>query len=102
MKELDELKEKCVQAMKDVDLDEDVDRILEKYDWNYDKIDFYEFAKHFFELGINASYPLTFEDIRTIDRILDGMRNENQVFGFPKGFYNEALKRFKAQKGEKV
>ena len=39
---------------KDVDLEEDVDRILEEYDWNYDKIDFYEFAKHFYELGLNT------------------------------------------------
>ena len=41
--------------VKEVDLEEDVDRILEEYDWNYDKIDFYEFAKHFFELGLNEN-----------------------------------------------
>lgn len=39
---------------KEVDLEEDVDRILEENDWNYDKIDFYEFARHFFELGLKA------------------------------------------------
>ncbi len=39
---------------KEGDLEEDVDRILEEYDWNYDKIDFYEFAKHFYELGLKA------------------------------------------------
>lgn len=40
--------------VKEMDLEEDVDRILEEYDWNYDKIDFYEFAKHFFELGLKT------------------------------------------------
>lgn len=40
--------------VKEMDLEEDVDRILEEYDWNYDKIDFYEFAKHFYELGLKA------------------------------------------------
>ena len=40
--------------VKDMDLNEDVDRILEEHDWNYDKIDFYEFAKHFFELGLKV------------------------------------------------
>lgn len=40
--------------VKEMDLEEDVDRILEEYDWNYDKIDFYEFAKHFYELGIKT------------------------------------------------
>ena len=40
---------------KEVDLEEDVDKILEEYDWNYDKIDFYKFAEHFYELGqLNA------------------------------------------------
>lgn len=39
---------------KEVNLEEDVDRILEEYDWNYDKIDFYEFARHFYELGLKA------------------------------------------------
>ena len=58
-----------------------------------------DIAKHFFELGLNSSVPMTWEDIRNIDHILDGMRNENQVFGYPK-FHEEALRRFKAQKGE--
>lgn len=40
---------------KEVDLEDDVDKILESYDWNYDKINFYQFAKHFFELGIKAA-----------------------------------------------
>ena len=41
-----------LDVKKDVDLKEDVDRILYDNDWDYDEIDFYEFAKHFFELGL--------------------------------------------------
>ena len=40
--------------VKEVDLEKDVDRILEENDWDYDEIDFYKFAKHFFELGLKA------------------------------------------------
>ena len=39
---------------KGVDLKEDVDRILYENDWDYDEIDFYEFAKYFFELGLKT------------------------------------------------
>ena len=41
-------------TVKEADLEEDVEKILEEYDWNYDKIDFDDFAKHFFELGLKA------------------------------------------------
>ena len=40
--------------IKEVDLEDDVDKILEANNWNFDKIDFYQFAKHFFELGLKA------------------------------------------------
>lgn len=40
--------------VKEVDLEKDVDKILEENDWDYDEIDFYDFAKHFYELGIKA------------------------------------------------
>ena len=39
---------------KGVDLEDDVDKILEANDWNFDKIDFYQFAKYFFELGLKV------------------------------------------------
>jgi len=45
-------KQQNALEVKKIDLEEDVDRILEEYDWNYDKIDFYEFASHFYELGL--------------------------------------------------
>ncbi len=45
---------KNLEVKKDVDLKEDVDRILYENDWDYDEIDFYEFAKHFFELGLKT------------------------------------------------
>lgn len=38
--------------VKEVDLEDDVDKILKANDWNFDKIDFYQFAKYFFELGL--------------------------------------------------
>lgn len=40
--------------VKEVDLEEEVDKKLEEYDWEFNKIDFYKFAQHFFELGLNA------------------------------------------------
>ena len=43
-----------IDVKKDVDLKEDVDRILYENDWDYDEIDFYEFAKYFFELGLKT------------------------------------------------
>lgn len=39
---------------KEVNLEEKVDKKLEEYDWEFNKIDFYEFAQHFFELGLKA------------------------------------------------
>lgn len=39
-------------GIKEVDLEDEVDNILESYDWNKNKIDLGEFAKHFFELGL--------------------------------------------------
>ena len=53
------------------------------------------FAKHFFELGINTSNPLTWEDIKLIWTIGD------EIPYMPEeDFFKELLKRFKAQKGE--
>jgi len=40
---------------------------------------------------------LTWEDIRDIRLIIDGMLNENQPFGLD-GFYQEALRRFEIAK----
>jgi len=54
-------------------------------------------AKHFFELGVNASNPLTWEDIKLIWTIGD------EIPYMPEeDFFKEILKRFKAQKGDKV
>lgn len=61
-------------------------------------------AKHFFELGLRASNPLTWEDISSLKLLMDEVENE-----FKKGLHNdksyagyceEVLKRFKEQKGE--
>jgi hypothetical protein len=53
-----------------------------------------ELAKHFFELGLKASNPLTWKDIKLIWNITDEMDNMPE-----KDFFKELLKRFKALKG---
>lgn len=40
------------------------------------------------------TYTLIWQNIREIDHILRNLRNENRTFGFPNGFYAEALERF--------
>lgn len=62
-----------------------------------------DIAKHFFELGVNASNPLTWEDIENIITISYKLDKEEEISGkYAKlmTHYQEVLKRFKAQKGE--
>ena len=88
-----------IQKVKKVDLDKE----FEKYCANLYLIDFenepyaelFECAKYFFELGLNASNPLTWEDMKLIWNITDELDNMPE-----EEFYKEVLKRFKAQKGE--
>ena len=54
-----------------------------------------DIAKHFFGLGVNASNPLTWENIKLIWNITDEMDNMPE-----EEFYKEVLKQFKSQKGE--
>ena len=54
-------------------------------------------AKHFFELGIKASNPLTWEDIRKIDALCCKVDAKYDLE--EKEHYEEVLKRFEAQKG---
>ena len=67
----------------------------------------YAIAKHFFELGLNASNPLTWEDILIIHRCIKDAMNF-KLYKMMKGVegqkevYEEVLKRFKAQKREEV
>ena len=60
------------------------------------------FAKHFFELGVNASNPLTWEDISVIRQTMADYRREENHERNNEDFCKEVLKRFKAQKGEDV
>lgn len=55
-------------------------------------------AKHFFKLGLNASNPLTWEDVRDIMELYDDVTSMD----YCNDIYEEVLKRFKAQKGENV
>lgn len=44
-----------------VNLEDEVDKILEANDWDYDEMDFYDFAKHFFELGLKTQKKVKYE-----------------------------------------
>ena len=80
--------------VKDVDF-EKIWKEYFKYRGDVATVNVKHLAKHFFELGVNASNPLTWEDIKLIWNITDEMDNIPE-----EEFYKEVLKRFKAQKGE--
>jgi hypothetical protein len=65
-----------------------------------------EIAKHFFELGVNASNPLTWIDMMLIHKCCKDAMNRNlnawQTAGGQQKIYEDVLKHFKALKGEKV
>jgi uncharacterized protein YbaR (Trm112 family) len=81
--------------VKEVDLEKEVDKILEENDWDYDEMDFYDIAKHFFELGLRST--ITEEDCKLIWNIGDEIPNMPE-----EEFFKELLKRYKAKKGEEV
>lgn len=106
--------------VKEVDMEKEIEDEIDKYwfDNSYGCIqrsngtahmeldDVKEIAKHFFELGVNASNPLTWEDIKLIYNIT---YEESRNVSLNKGgeiseqeFYQEVLKRFKEKKGEKL
>lgn len=64
-----------------------------------------QLAKHFFELGVNTSNPLTWEDMMLIHKCIKDAMNYH-LYKMMEGIegqkvvYEEVLKRFKAQKGE--
>ena len=77
------------------------------YAFPIDLADYKDFAKHFFELGLNTSNPLTWEDMRElyiifadVDVGIELCKTDIQAETI--GYYQEVLKRFKAQKGEEV
>ena len=102
-----------VKKMKEVDLDKEI----KSYFKGFGKFasvgidDCIDIAKHFFELGLNASNPLTWEDIKIIGKLrlkvaLD-LRNKelesstnNPIKFTEDDLCKEVFKRFKAQKGE--
>ena len=91
--------------VKEIDLEKEANEcwnyVFSELGWDKNSIitmkhdEFMAFAKHFFELGMRASNPLTWEDIKLIWNITDEMDNMQE-----EEFYREVLKRFKAQKGE--
>ena len=57
-------------------------------------------AKHFFELGMAVSNPLTVKDIKKIYHLVNEVSDDLGVRAMYVNIYQEALKRFKALKGE--
>jgi len=100
-----------VKKMKEVDLEKEFENYMDKYNGVWVDSDYIRFAKHFFELGLNASNPLTWEDIKIIGKLrlkvaLD-LRNKelesstnNPIKFTEDDLCKEVFKRFKAQKGE--
>lgn len=83
--------------VKEVDIEEEVESLIKSSIWRFaDKEDFLRVAKHFFELGLNASNPLTWEDI---NEILYAERLVLREFGTQERsneeLCNEVLKRLK-------
>jgi hypothetical protein len=88
--------------VKEVDLEDEIERVRKTHFINddFEKAtlegrQITNIANHFFELGVNASNPLTWEDIKLIWNITDEMDNMPE-----EEFYKEVLNRFKAQKEE--
>jgi hypothetical protein len=93
--------------VKDVDLDKEID------DWYQNKAskefervfydDIEKFANHFYELGLKESNPLTWQDVILLSEIGEDFMNSWESNSFSEEeYYQEILKRFKAQKGEEV
>ena len=89
--------------VKEVDLEKE----LNGYGYHYDYIsladrkELVDFAKHFFELGLKASNPLTWQDVKLLSEIGEDFMNSLESNSFSEEeYYQEILKRFKVQKGE--
>ena len=86
--------------VKEVDLKEEVERFAKECGYKSAATIDFQFGKHFFELGLNASNPLTWEDVKEI--CVQSVLVEIDLGGkvSDERHYTEVLKRFKAQKGE--
>lgn len=88
--------------VKEVDLEKEIDFAMpSRYCWSgdgkavYSKEQMRIFAKHFFELGLRST--ITEEDCKLVWNIGDKIPYMPE-----EEFFKELLKRYKAQKGEKV
>ena len=102
--------------VKEVDLDAELEHYKEEQNIRYEEdINMFEFAKHFFELGLRVNgyhqaekdNELTWEDMRElyiifadVDVGIELCKTDIQAETI--GYYQEVLKRFKAYKGEEV
>jgi hypothetical protein len=91
--------------VKEVDLEKEIDKEIETR-WRGEYLftsKFRESAKHFFELGLKESNPLTWQDVKLLSEIGEDFMNSWESNNFSEEeYYQEILKRFKAQKGEEV
>ena len=94
--------------VKEVDLGKEIEKSLKRHSLlAVGKKDFTNIAKHFFELGLNASNSLTWKDVDLILDITDQIANDDSMEEklnnmSQEKYCTEVLKRFKAQKGEKI
>jgi hypothetical protein len=80
--------------VKEVDLEAELHKFIIEYG---PVADLKKCAKRFFELGVNASNPLTWEDVRLLDLLCCKVDMNCDLE--EKEHYKEVLRRFKAQKG---
>ena len=87
--------------VKEVDLEKELDSMITP-ELKFHKAlpSLFDVAKHFFELGLNASNTLTWEDVSAIRQIIAEYRREENHELNNEDFCKEVLKRFKVQKGE--
>ena len=111
----DGMKQDCVDLLsflntievKEVDLEKEYKDFVEEdpvYNELVNGIVGKAIAKHFFELGLKASNPLTWNDMMIIHKCCKDAMNFNlyawETAEGQQKIYEDVLKRFKAQKGE--
>lgn len=74
--------------VKEINLEDEVDKILEANDWDYDEMDFYDFAKHFFELGLKAQKEdNSLEKFKSLQHITGDLHQTLEDWGYAPNLY---------------
>lgn len=96
---------KLIDKNKEVDLEKEIEAWEDSFKHCPASMKYKETAKHFFELGLQASNQLTWKDIANINDIISEILKECKdkiLYDTQESFCKEVLKRFKALKGEKI